>query len=115
MTSPSKVKGDRAELECARLLDAELGQLGPTPIRRKLGAGRADDSGDIDGLPGVVVQVKNWKNVNAAIGAAMRDLPTQKANAKATHGVALVRCPGGRWIAVMDLAGWCGLYREAIK
>ena len=110
MTSPAKRTGDAAELEVARLLADHLG----LPVRRKLGAGRSDDVGDLDGLPGVVAQCKNYRDITRAIGDAMNDLPTQQANAGATHAVAFIRRPGGRWVAVMDLPGWCGLYREAM-
>lgn len=55
MTNPSKDKGDRAERELAALLTDQLG----IPMRRKLGAGRTDDTGDIDGLPGWTTTVIN--------------------------------------------------------
>jgi hypothetical protein len=110
MTSPAKRKGDAAELEIARLLALELG----LPVRRKLGAGRADDAGDLDGLPSVCAQVKNFRDVTRGINEAMNDLPTQQRHSGAQHAVAFIRRPGGRWVAVMDLAGWCGLYREAM-
>ena len=110
MTNPQKRKGDAAELEVARLLALELG----LPVRRKLGAGRSDDAGDLDGLPAVCAQVKNYRNITTAIGDAMNDLPDQQRHAGAQHAVAFIRRPGGRWVAVMDLPGWCGLYREAM-
>ena len=47
MTSTSRRKGDRAEIEAAALLHDWTGY----PVRRKLGAGRADDVGDLDGIP----------------------------------------------------------------
>ena len=47
MTNPQKRKGDAAELEVARL----VADLTGYPVRRKLGAGRADDTGDLDGIP----------------------------------------------------------------
>jgi hypothetical protein len=111
MANPQKRKGDAAELEIARMLAAELG----LPVRRKLGAGRADDAGDLDNLPGVCAQVKNYRNVTEAINASMNDLPAQQRHAGAQHAVAFIRRPGGRWVAVMDVPGWCGLYREAIS
>jgi hypothetical protein len=45
MGNPSKRKGDQAEREAASLLSDLLG----TVVRRKLGAGRLDDCGDLDG------------------------------------------------------------------
>jgi len=62
MTNPQKAKGDRAELEAAALLTEALG----LPVRRKLGAGRIDDTGDLDGVPGQVVQVAIWADTAAA-------------------------------------------------
>lgn len=47
MSNPLKRKGDAAELEAARIIHDLLG----FPARRKLGAGRLDDTGDIDGCP----------------------------------------------------------------
>lgn len=110
MTNPQKRKGDQAEREIAALLSDELG----LPVRRKLGAGRADDAGDLDGIPNVAAQVKNYRDVLRAINGAVADLEAQKRHAGADHGVAFIRRPGGRWIAVMDVPGWCGLYREAM-
>jgi hypothetical protein len=51
MANSSKSRGDRAERELAERLSALLGLR----IRRKLGAGRADDTGDLDGLDGHVL------------------------------------------------------------
>ena len=47
MTNPQKAKGDAAEREIATMINALTGW----PVRRKLGAGRADDTGDLDGIP----------------------------------------------------------------
>jgi hypothetical protein len=55
MANSSKRKGDRAEIEVQGILRDLLG----VPARRKLGAGRLDDIGDIDGLPDTVIQVGN--------------------------------------------------------
>ena len=53
MANAQKGRGDRAEREAAELLSLLLG----LPIRRKLGAGRLDDQGDLDGLSGFALQV----------------------------------------------------------
>ena len=110
MTNPQKNRGDRAERELAGILTDLLGYT----VRRKLGAGRADDTGDLDGLPETTVQIKDWRNILAAINSAMNDLPTQQANAGTTHGVAFIRRPGGRWIAVMSPEQFATLHREAV-
>jgi len=111
MTHPNKVKGDRAELEVARLLHDLTGW----PVRRKLGAGRTDDEGDLEGIPDTVVQVANWADVNRAIRQKPLEAEQQRANAGATFAVTLIRLRGGMWRAVLtpeQLATWM---REAIE
>lgn len=110
MTNPQKRKGDVAERECAAL----IAELTGWPARRKLGAGRADDTGDIDGVPDTVVQVKNYADVTRAVRDALASLDEQRANADATFAVAFIRRPGGRWFAVMDPAHWAAYAREAL-
>jgi len=110
VTNSSKRKGDAAEREIAKLLSDRLGFV----VRRKLGAGRADDTGDLDGIPDTTVQVKNYADVTRAIREGLDALETQQRNALADHGVLFVRRPGGRWIAVMTVDQWCTLRREAL-
>lgn len=110
MTNPQKNKGDQAERECAALLNSLTGW----PTRRKLGAGRADDAGDLDGIPDTVAQVKNYADIGRGVREALLDLETQRLNAGTTHAVAFIRRPGGRWIAVMTVEQWCTLAREAV-
>ena len=57
MAHPNKVKSRRAELAVARYL-VEQGFPYAEPTRR---SGWADDRGDIDGLPGVCLEVKDAK------------------------------------------------------
>lgn len=109
MTNPQKAKGDAAEREIATLLNNLTGW----PVRRKLGAGRSDDSGDLDGIPACTAQVKNFKDVTRGVREALTDLETQRLNAGTTHAVAFIRRPGGRWIAVQTLEQWATSHREA--
>ena len=109
MTSSAQRKGDKAEREIAAILSDHLG----VTVRRKLGAGRKDDEGDLEGLPGVTCEVKSYRDVTAAIRDGLDDLVREQANAGNALGVCFVRRPGGRWIAVMDVPGWCAWYREA--
>jgi hypothetical protein len=92
VTNPQKNKGDKAERELAAILADQLG----IPVRRKLGAGRLDDCGDIDGLPQTTI-----------------DCVREQANAGTTFGVTFVRRPGGRWIAVQTIDQFCTMWREA--
>ena len=77
MTNSSKLKGDSAEREAAQL----IAELTGHPARRKLGAGRADDTGDIDGVPATVVQVANWADVARAVREKPTGAETQRRNA----------------------------------
>jgi hypothetical protein len=102
MTNPQKAKGDRAELEAAAILTDLLG----VPVRRKLGAGRADDTGDLDGVPGHVVQVASWADTAAAARVKPKKAEQQRINAQADHAATLVRFRGGTWRVVLTLEQW---------
>jgi hypothetical protein len=109
VTHPAKRKGDAAELEAARL----LADLTGWPVRRKLGVGRSDDCGDLDGIPDACVQVKAYRDITRAVREVLDELPQQQANAGATFGFGMVRRPGGRWFAVLTVEQVCCLLREA--
>ena len=109
MTNPQKAKGDSAEREIAARINALTGW----PVRRKLGAGRADDAGDLDGIPQTTAQVKNFADIGRGVREALNDLEQQRLNAGTTHAVAFIRRPGGRWIACMTIEQWATLTREA--
>jgi len=110
VTSPQKRKGDAAELEVARILHDLTGW----PVRRKLGAGRTDDEGDLEGIPDTVVQVANWADINRAIRQKPVEAEQQRPNAAATFAVTLIRLRGGMWRAVLTPEQLCTLLREAI-
>jgi hypothetical protein len=100
--NPQKAKGDRAELEAAALLTELLG----TPVRRKLGAGRSDDTGDLDGVPDHVVQVASWADTAAAARIKPKGAEQQRINAGARHAATLIRFRGGQWRVVLTLEQW---------
>jgi hypothetical protein len=109
MTSRSKRKGDSAEREIAGILTDQLGGL----VRRRLGAGRRDDTGDLDGLPGTTVEVKAYADITRAVREGLDDCVSEQTNAGTPFGVAFIRRPGGRWFAAMTVEQFCALYREA--
>jgi len=109
MTTPSKRKGDQGEREIAAILTDLLG----VKVRRKLGAGRREDEGDLEGLPDCTIEVKSYADLARAINDGLHDLDREQANAGTTFGVVFVRRRGGRWIAVMDPARFATFYREA--
>ncbi len=109
MTSPSKRKGDRAELEVQRLLQDELG-LG----RRKLGAGRQDDMGDIDGVPDTVIQVTDRADLARALREKLAEVEEQRERAGAKYSAVFARRRGGSWVVAMTPEMWCSLIRETM-
>jgi hypothetical protein len=102
VSNPQKRKGDSAEREAAEILTDLLG----TPCRRKLGAGRQDDTGDLDGVPDHVIQVANWADTAAAARIKPQGAEQQRINANATHAATLVRFRGGTWRVVLTLEQW---------
>jgi hypothetical protein len=111
MAHPSKRKGDQYEREAA----VRLAEATGFPVRRKLGAGRTDDCGDLDGIPDTCIQVKGYpSDLIRSIRECLAELPQQQANAGTTFAAGLVRRPGGRWLAVMDLEQLATWMREAI-
>ena len=110
MTGSQKRKGDRAELELATLLADLTGH----PVRRKLGAGRADDTGDIDGIPDTVVQAANWSNVVSAVSQKPPEAEQQRINAGAGYAVTFVRIRGGKWRAVLTPEQWVAYHQATL-
>ncbi len=111
MTNPNKTKGDRAELEAARHLEELLGFR----IRRKLGAGRQDDTGDLDGIPDTTIQIANWKDVTRALRTKPIDAQTQSNNAGTTYAATLIRLHGGHWRAVLTLNQYATYIRNTLS
>ena len=107
--NPQKRKGDAAEREAAQL----IADLTGWPARRKLGAGRQDDTGDIDNIPNTTIEVKNYRNVTEAINQGLADLETEQANAGTTFAACFIRRPGGRWFVALTPEQWATYAREA--
>lgn len=110
MTSSAKRKGDKAELEVQALIRDLTGY----PARRKLGAGRNDDTGDIDGVPDTVIQVVNYKDVTRAIREKVPASVEQQMRAGTTFGATFVRLPGGHYVICLHPDQWATLTREAL-
>lgn len=110
MSNPSKTRGDRAELEAARILSDLLGY----DVRRALGAGRAEDCGDLFGIPETVVQVKNYKNIGRAVNEARDSADEQARNAGVPFRFGMVRHPGGKWTCVLSPDALATMLREAL-
>lgn len=118
MANSSKRKGDRAEIEVQELLRELLG----VPARRKLGAGRKDDVGDIDGVPDTVIQVANHKDVARAVREKPLECEAQRGRSMSdvhrppwpcTFAATFVRLRGGEYRVVLTPEQWATLWREA--
>jgi hypothetical protein len=105
----AKAKGDRAERELATLIHQQTGWT----VRRKLGAGRKDDAGDLDGLPDCTAQIKNYTDPARALREILLELEPQRINAGTTFAAGFIRHPGGRWSATMTIPQLLTLLREA--
>jgi len=112
MTGSSKRKGDLAEREAAQLIFDLLG----VPARRKLGAGRMDDMGDIDGVPNTTVQVVSLADRSVmAVGVVRkpREADAQARVAQTTFAATFLRVRGGTWRVVLTPEAWATMWREA--
>lgn len=109
MGNPQKAKGDRAEREVQGLIRALTGW----PARRKLGAGRADDMGDIDGVPDTVVQVADYSDLARALNLKVPACVIQQERAGATFGATFLRRRGGAYVVVLTPEQWATYARES--
>lgn len=109
MTNSAKNKGDRAELE----VQALIRDLTGWPARRKLGAGRSDDVGDIDGVPDTTIQVASYADLTRAVREKVPACVSQQERAQTTHGATFLRRRGGGFLVVMTVEQWATYAREA--
>lgn len=105
----AKRKGDVAEREAAALIS----ELTGWNVRRKLGAGRRDDVGDLDGVPSTVVQVVNRADVALALRLKVPACVEQQARDGATFGCVFLRRRGGGFYVAMSPEQWATYAREA--
>ena len=109
MVNRNKEKGARAERELAALVSELLG----VPARRALGAGRADDVGDVYGVPHCAIQVANWQNIATALRVKPIDADIQAANARVPFSATFLRLRGGEFRVALSVDMWATYYREA--
>ena len=110
MTGAPKRKGDRAEREACVAIHDWTGY----PARRKLGAGRHDDVGDIDGVPNSTIQVCDWVDLARAVREKPRDAETQRINSGDLFAASFIRLRGGDFRVVLTVEQWATLTREAL-
>ena len=110
MTHPNKRKGTAAENAVVRWL-RDHGWIHAERVR----AGWTNDHGNIDGLPGVTIEVKNEQRIDLA--GYMGELEVEMDNGNCDTGVVVVKRRGqsdvGEWYAVMPVRLWAQLIRES--
>lgn len=92
MGKRSSDKGAQGEREARSLLNALLFG-GDRVVDRKLGAGRAEDTGDLVGLTGFVVQVAWRANLGQVLRDKARECERQQVHAGEPFGVTLMKLP----------------------
>jgi hypothetical protein len=110
MANPQKAKGSSAERAVVDYLRAH----GFPHAERRL-AGSSKDRGDIAGMPGVVVEVKNCERTNLA--GWLAEAEVGQANDRADYGVVWHKRRGrgdaGQWYATLPAAQLVQLLRQA--
>lgn len=108
--SKSKQKGTSAETAVVNWLVSK----GRKHVERRALSGLLD-RGDIAGVPGVVFEVKNHKEMK--LSAWLKELEVEMANDKADTGVVIHKKVGttdvGKWYATMPVDVWYKLLEEA--
>lgn len=104
MTNPQKTKGDRGEREAVLALTRLAGDRVVENPRRKLGAGRRDDMGDLDVLPGVTIQVKTMSDLSRALRSAASGAMEQRERSGDDWALGMAPVPHARSKAVRWLA-----------
>lgn len=104
MTNAAKRKGDAGERAAVVALVALAPDLVVPQARRKLGAGRKDDTGDLDVFADVAIQVKTMADLSKALRQAALGATVQAARARVPFHLGMAPVPRARaesvrWIA----------------
>ena len=110
MSNPAKAKGSQAE----RAVVAWLKANGYKYADRRL-AGASLDKGDISGVPGVTIEIKNHAKLDLAGWVA--ELEIEMKNDDAWTGTVIHKKKGkgdvGEWYATMPAKVWLALLKKA--
>ena len=88
MTTRAKAVGGQAERDAVALLKG----AGFANADREFGAGRADDVGDVRGIPRTVIEVKAEKAFNPS--GWLAEAEVERKNAGADYGIVIAKRPG---------------------
>jgi len=111
VSNPAKAKGSGAE----RAVVAWLKQWFPYADRRLAGA--TLDKGDVSGIPGVTIEIKNHATMK--LSEWVKELETEMKNDGAWTGVVIHKKKGttdvGQWYATMPASVWVDLLGRGLK
>jgi hypothetical protein len=111
MTSKSKIKGSKAELDFVKWAR----QWFPYADRRLAGA--TLDKGDVSGINGVCIEIKNHAKLDLA--GWLAELEVETKNSKSWTGVVIHKRKGkgnpADWYATMPASVWMELLRKAMN
>lgn len=109
MSSKAKQKGSKAEREVVKYLQ----EWWPYAERRLAGA--TDDKGDVSGVPGVCIEIKD--HAKMALAGWIEEMILETKNARAWTGVVIHKRRGksnpADWYASMPVSTWVELLRKA--
>ena len=110
MSSAAKAKGSKAERDVVKYL------LTWFPYAERRLAGATEDKGDIAGVNGVCIEVKD--HAKMALSGWVEEMLLETKNAKAWTGVVIHKRRGkgdaGDWYATLPVSMWVELLRKAM-
>lgn len=110
MSNRAKAKGTAFES-----LIRDYLRSGGFPVER-VPAGMAADRGDLSGLPGWTLQLKNFTDTQRAVRDGLAGLKAQQANADTPYGAVIVKRHGksdpGKQLVVLELWQFAALLRR---
>ena len=87
------------------------------PVRRKTASGATLDKGDISGINGVCIEIKNHAKLDLA--GWLAELEVETKNSKAWTGVVIHKRKGkgnpADWYATLPVSVWVELLRKAME
>ena len=110
MTSPQARKGATFERDVVEFFRAN----GHPYVERAYGAGRPDDVGDLDGVPGWALELKNHQKL--ALSGWLEEAEVERVNARARFAAVIAKRRGknaGQSYVVMTLATFAELLGDA--
>ena len=115
MANAAKNKGDQAERDAVRYLQDLCPDLCLPKAKRMLGAGRAEDVGDLYVFADTAIQVRAYRieSLGAAVRSSARDSIVQAGHGDMDFALGMVPFPRARagtvkWLAAVEPDAWPG-------